>query len=46
MYVCIKAETSVIGKNLSSQLRNATSKFNDKLQINMSLNQIMMCHPN
>ena len=37
---------SVGGKNLSSQLQNATSKFSGKFQINVIKLDDDMCHPN
>ena len=56
-YVCIvihpshwfRGELFVGGKNLSSQLQNATSKFSGKVQINViKLIKLDddMCHPN
>ena len=45
----LNSEMIVGGKNLSSQLQNATSKFNGKFQINViKLIKLDddMCHPN
>ena len=49
LHIMPKLNNTIGGKNLSSQLQNATSKFNGKFQINViKLIKLDddMCHPN